>query len=420
LASGYPGAPANCNVPTQKDWLVDYMNDDYYWFDKMGRRNDAATGPADFLDSLIYQPLDRYSAVLRTEEFLTEVADGQSLGWGDDYLVWSSAARTSLTFALIEPLSPLGQEGVKRGDEVISIDGRNPRDIAANGLRSATSQADPRTFVIKDSTGTQRTILRAANLYNLTPVQSAKVLTTTSATGTTVNVGYLSYTQFIDAGNAGLGRAFNDFAAKGVQELILDLRYNGGGGVRLARDLSSMIGGPTLNNQVFIDLRANAKNQASNFKLPFVGTGLPGAQLRGLKRLIVIASQDTASASELVINSLRPFLNEIVLIGEKTYGKPFASQPRDACGLTYAIIIAQLFNSRGEGAYTDGIAPTCNVADDFTRPFGDPAERRLSAALNYIQTGTCPALASKAEAHSAQAPFASRLLNPRRKLALMQ
>jgi hypothetical protein len=69
LASGYPGAPANCNVPTQKDWPVDYMNDDYYWFDKMGRRNDAATGPADFLDSLIYQPLDRYSAVGFTRPF---------------------------------------------------------------------------------------------------------------------------------------------------------------------------------------------------------------------------------------------------------------------------------------------------------------------------------------------------------------
>jgi carboxyl-terminal processing protease len=386
--AGYPGEITSCAVADQKSWLRAYMNDRYYWYDKQGQPKDSAAGPAEYLDSLVSKPIDRYSFTQSTTSFLQLFQEGERLGWGYS-LAWADAAQTILKFSLIEPLGPLALAGVQRGDQVISIDNFTPQQIVNGVLTAPTSEASPRTFVVRNSAGVERTILLAARLFKLSPVLTRKVVDVATATGNR-KVGYLAYNEFISPGNAALGEAFNFFATQNVTELVLDLRYNGGGSVNVSRDLASMIGGAGLDGKVYADFRYNAKHSAENTPVRFRAAGLPGAALASLKRLVVITSEDSASASELVINSLRPYM-EVVLIGDTTYGKPYGSQPREACDVTYAIIVTESFNALGQGGYSDGIAATCKVPEDLSVPLGDAAEGRLSAALSYIQTGACPA-----------------------------
>ncbi len=110
----------------------------------------------------------------------------------------------------------------------------------------------------------------------------------------------------------------------------------------------------------------------------------------GLKRVFVIGSGATASASELVINGLRPFV-DVVLIGETTYGKPYGFVPRSACGTTYEAVNFESLNALGVGGYTAGFQPDCLVADDLDHALGDSSERRTATALNYVATGRCGA-----------------------------
>ncbi len=115
----------------------------------------------------------------------------------------------------------------------------------------------------------------------------------------------------------------------------------------------------------------------------------------------MITSGATASASELLINGLRPFM-QVVLVGETTYGKPFGAAPRSACGTTYSAVQFETVNGEGAGGYTAGFQPDCLVPDDLDRQLGDPQEARTRAALEYIANGRC----------TAQSPLSAALARP--------
>jgi carboxyl-terminal processing protease len=387
--AGYPGGPVSCSVDDQNAWIRAFVSDQYYWYDKQGTPNPNAATPGVYLDSLLYKPVDRYSFAQSSASFNRLFKEGERLGWGYAFQP-TNTVPPSYKFSIIEPLSPLGLAGVQRGDQVISIAGMLPEQINSSGLAGASAAGQTRTFVIQ-SASVQRTLNLPSALFKLSPVLASKVLSVVGPGGTgTTTVGYLAYNDFITPGNAALGAAFNHFAAKRVTELVLDMRYNGGGDVAVARDLASMILGVGSNGKVFADARFNAKNSASNTRILFKDTDLPGTQLAGIKRLVVIGGEETASASELVINGLKPYM-DVVLIGATTNGKPYGSQPRSACSTTYSLVGLEFFNALALGGYSDGIAPKCTVAEDVSLPFGNSSEGRLSAALEYIQTGACPA-----------------------------
>ena len=143
--------------------------------------------------------------------------------------------------------------------------------------------------------------------------------------------------------------------------------------------------------RMFAYLRFNDKQIANNVRVGYneaESQPLP----EGLPRVIVIGSGSTASASELFINGLRPFV-DVVLIGETTYGKPYGFVPRSDCGTIYNAVQFEILNADGVGGYTDGLAPACQVADDLDRQLGDPVERRTRVALDYVVTGRCSAQA---------------------------
>jgi hypothetical protein len=163
-----------------------------------------------------------------------------------------------------------------------------------------------------------------------------------------------------------------------------------------------MIAGARLAGQVFVTLRYNDKHQASNETIRFTPQE---ASLAGLPRVFIIASGGTASASELVINGLKPFM-DVVLVGDTTYGKPYGFVPYSYCGTTYNAVNFESVNAQGVGGYTAGFAPTCPAADDLDHALGDPNETRLKTALGYISTGTCPqpGQSARIQASAAVAP----------------
>lgn len=407
-SSGFPNDPVSCSVDGQRAWLRDYMNEEYFWYDKQGVPNAAAKTMDEYLDSLLNKPIDRYSFAESTVASNQFFVEGTRTGYGYA-LGWADTAQTLLKVRIIEPLSPLGLGNLlRRGDTIISINGFTPKQIFNGEVGSVSTEGVLRTFVVANDAGVQRTFSVNSVTFKLSPVITSQVFT--AANGD--KVGYLLYEEFITTGEAALGVAFNSFRQAGVKHIILDFRYNGGGSTAQARNIASMIGGSTVAGKVFAQYRFSAKKSFDNFNQAFRTSGLPAPALEGVDKVMVITSGSTASASELVINALRPF-KTVLTVGSTSFGKPFAFLPRSACETEYNAVNLEVANAVGFAAYSDGFAPECAVADDFSRQLGDPAEGRTAAALSFIATGRCPAVSgqSKSPAFSPQQAEKSKRLD---------
>jgi hypothetical protein len=211
--------------------------------------------------------------------------------------------------------------------------------------------------------------------------------------------------------------AFQQFKTAAVTDLVLDLRYNGGGYLDIASEAAFMVAGPTFSSGKFFERLAfndkagtsdpinggiNTPTPIFTTSLGFLSTPPAGTPLPylGLNRVFVLTSPDTCSASEAIMNGLRGLGVEVIQIGTTTCGKPYGFYPADNCGTTYFAIQFQGVNYLGFGDYGDGFVPAgtglnglpgCVVADDYAHALGDPAEGQLAAALAYRATpGTCP------------------------------
>jgi carboxyl-terminal processing protease len=384
-ASGYPSAPVSCEVSNQRAWLRDYMNDQYYWYDRQGVPNEAATSMSSYLDSLLFKPTDRYSGAQPTSAFTQFFTEGKRTGYGYSL---SIIGTDTLTVRYTEPLSPVAAQGLKRGDAIISIDGLSPATIIASGLPVVTSVGVPRNFVVTNPTDGTRNFTANSAEFTLSPVLATQVFTANGGR----KVGYIAYNEFISTSSAPLATSIDTLRTAGVQDVIFDMRYNGGGSTQVAQNVATLLGGADLAGNVFTQYQFNDKNTNRNFvdRFPSVSYTTP---LTGLTRVFVISGPNTASASELVINGLRPY-RSVITVGTTTLGKPFAFQPRSACDITYSAVNIQLSNANGFGNYASGIPATCSAPDDLTRQLGDAQEARTAAALAYINTGSCPPVAN--------------------------
>jgi hypothetical protein len=257
----------------------------------------------------------------------------------------------------------------------------------------------------------------AANVTS-TPVQNVGTIGTRSGT-----VGYMLFNDHIATSEQQLIAAFGELAAANVDDLVLDLRYNGGGYLDIASEVAYMIAGPgptagrTFEKTVFNDKYPNMDPVTGSAltPVPFHATsqgfsGPKGQALPALNlsRVLLLTSPNTCSASEAIVNGLRGVGVQVIQIGTTTCGKPYGFYPADNCGTTYFSIEFQGVNAQGFGDYPDGFSPAntasspgvvlpgCSVADDFTHALGDPAEGRLAAALGYRVDEGCPAASTAA------------------------
>ena len=392
--SSEPDAPvaANdaCSVAQQRASLRTYMQDHYYWYPQLRAADESATSMDAYFRSMLFTPTDRFSFSESTAAHNALFTEGRRVGYGYA-LAWADASRTALRVRNVEPASPVARAGLVRGDTILTIDGFSPADIAAGALATVTTPGVHRIFNFIDSAGQHRTLDVASEDFALTPVAATSTFDIVRD-GVPVKVGYIDYTQFVSYSVPALNSAFAGFGADGISELILDLRYNGGGSVATSRDLASMIGGARTAGQLYAYLRFNDKQANATQQVRFKAAADDSAQPppQGLPRVVVIGSEATASASELLVNGLRPFV-DVVLVGATTYGKPYGFVPHDNCGITYNAVEFESLNALGVGGFTAGFAPTCPAADDFDHQLGDANENRTRVALNYLATGSCAA-----------------------------
>ena len=218
----------------------------------------------------------------------------------------------------------------------------------------------------------------------------------------------VGYIQFNDHSTGAQDELITDFFQlrdAGVQDIVLDLRFNSGGFLYIAQSTASMVTGPANNGKVFEQLQYSDKRAAESAAsiLNFIGTvqypevrypaGSELPQLN-LPRAYVLTSGATCSASESIINSLRGIDVQVVQVGGTTCGKPYGFHQKNNCGMAFFPIEFKGSNAKGFGDYTTGFAPTCAVADNPAAVAGSSSDPLLNAALRHADTGSCPAIAS--------------------------
>ena len=163
------------------------------------------------------------------------------------------------------------------------------------------------------------------------------------------------------------------------------MRYNGGGLVKIAEHLVDLILGSRVTKQEIIKIVYNDKHKDQNYS--YEGNVLENS-LEGVRQIAVIVTSGTASASEMVINSLKPFA-DVALFGKTTYGKPVGMNSKDICDQTIVPITFKYTNSEDYGDFFLGMDPDCNSEDDFKHDFGDVDEDGVKSALYYFENGKC-------------------------------
>ncbi|MFO1268481.1 MAG: S41 family peptidase [Rubrivivax sp.] len=394
---GFHDDEPSCSNFDQKAWLGDFMNDWYFWYRLSPRPNPSGYASVqDYYAALLYTgtdpafPADRFSRSESTASFNRFYGDGQTLGYGVAVNGFEVAAGGPLYVRYVEPASDAAVKGVVRGDEVVSVNGRTAAEmILADDYSLLTAQhaGDLVTLQLRRA-GATRTVVVEAKVFSLTPVSGAQVLATPGGR----TVGYLMIKDMLAQADAGLDSAFALFRSRGVQDLVLDLRYNGGGLVAVGTTLASYVAGArgfngasarTYASLLFNDKRAAANNQAFRFE--------NHANALGVARVYILTGPRTSSAAEQVINGLAGIDVQVVTVGDTTYGKPVGSMPVGYCGTTYSAVNFESVNARNEGRWFDGLDATCPVAEDFTRGVGASDDPLLVAAAHHADSGACPA-----------------------------
>ncbi|MES2581409.1 MAG: S41 family peptidase [Pseudomonadota bacterium] len=408
------------SIDTEKSWVRSFMDETYLWYKDVPVVNAANYTLAGNGNSVLQtlnayfqalktrnttasgKPVDQFSFTLSTVDLINQQS-GIASGYGFRRSTLTTALPRVVRILYVEQGSPAQLAGVLRGDTITSIDGVDINDTTGLGIAALNAGLAPtvankttRFGLLAANASTPRFVdITSSQTIAVTPVALSSVITDGSNT-----VGYLVLNSFsVVSAEKQLVDAFTLFKNARVNELVVDLRYNGGGYLDLANELAWMIGDTTLAGKTFEKLSCNDKNLLPfcNTTSPFhqttqgfsVAAGQPLPQL-GLKRVFMLTSGSTCSASESVFNGLSPFM-EVIRIGGTSCGKPYGFSYENNCGTSYAAMQFKGVNALGFGDYADGFAPHCAVADDLTRQRGDPAESMLSGALAYMRTGACPA-----------------------------
>ena len=369
-----------------RDSLYFLMKQWYFWYKEMPPVvKENYDDPYELLEAMRYRTLDKWSFVADYDEFIAEM-QGEFVGHGirigiDD----SDKAR----IAMIYNKSPLYGNGVRRGWIVKTVNGQDIARIIINGDSEAYNNTmGPGTagiinnFVFINPDGEEVAISSAKKSFTINSV----ILYDTLHLSNEKIAGHLVFESFIQPSSGELVEAFEFFHSCGVNDLILDLRYNSGGYLFVAQELASYITGNSLalSKKVFATLKYNDKNQSQNESYPFLSTSSP----LDLNRIVFITSRLTASASEAVMNGLEPYL-EVAAVGDTTLGKPMGMN-----GWTvgekyfYWPITFKMVNADNVGDFFDGIPPEKTAPDDITRDFDDRNEACLKEAVRYLETGS--------------------------------
>lgn len=401
----------------EQKWVNAYLNERYLWYKDMPTNVQATAATynlytpdgyfryGDSLTNYFYDLLNQKttSSGKKVDEFsfLTSTAawnqydNSVELGYGFN-VTGTVGSSSGVVISYVYPGSSGDTAGFKRGDKIVSIDGYSAAstnvDVAIafyNALfpttTSTTVPAKSHTFALSRS-GTSLSITATPKTETLKQVEY-KVLT-----NGTKKVGYLLFNSHVLSAEPDLIAAATTFKNQNVNDVVIDMRYNGGGYLSIASALSySVAGAAKTAGKTFDALTYNDKRTKENIAFPFYNTSSSGIAMPSLNmtRAYVLASANTCSASEAVVNGLRGVGVDVQLIGATTCGKPYGFVPQDNCGVTYAAMEFVGFNAKNEQVNPDGMVPNCTAGDDLTHALGDSSETMLSIALRMQQGSSC-------------------------------
>lgn len=414
-----PTASRGCSLRERQDWAAAQLREWYLFPETLPTSLDPSVYASvpDYIDALTAtarsQRRDRYFTYLTSiAEENAYYSSGSSAGFGIR-LAGDAGQRRVVVSEAFEG-APALAAGIDRGTEILAIgtSTANLRTVdsivAAQGLAGVTDALGPST------TGTTR-LLRVADAGGTRDVTIAKtdftLLPVSSRYGTRIiddggrRVGYVNLRTFIDTADPALRSAFQQFRDAGITDIVVDLRYNGGGLVSIAELMSDLLGRDRSTSEVvsYTTFRPEkaGENEVRYFK--------PQPQSVAPTRLAFIGTGGTASASELVINAAVPYLHDrAALIGTNTYGKPVGqiALDRSACDDRLRVVAFATQNAARRGDYYDGLAATveasCQAPDDLSRPLGDPLEGSTRQALDFLAGRSCTRIATGATSQSAR------------------
>lgn len=371
---------ADCSIDFQNRYVYTLMEEIYLWQEEMPVVDPVDyDSPAALLQDLIVPEKDRFSFIGPADEVGLFLEEGVYLGLG---IQIQPDDRGSLRLALVHPGSPAALAGLRRGDRLIEINGR---DVAEPGVTGEEldfgSPGETARLTVETREGDRVTVTLAADWIVTEPVFYHDILEQDGR-----RVGYLVFNDFLQKAIDDLDAVFAGFQEAGIDDLVLDLRYNSGGTPEVAVRLAGWIAGDAVDgNDVMAEMIHNDSYAEADRTIFFD----PIDEAPSLDRVAIITSRRTASASEMLVNGLAPFM-EVILVGQTTYGKPVGMYVYDLCDKIFLPVTFQMINALGEGAFFDGIPPDCPAGDDLDHSLGDPEEASLDAALYYLANGSCP------------------------------
>ena len=419
-------ASAGCSLSERKTWALGQLQE-WYLFPEL---LDTTVNPAsfatvsDYIDALVAparaQSKDRFfthlASIAQENAFFNS---GASAGFGIR-LTYDTTARRVFVVEAFEG-APALAAGIDRGTEIIAI-GTSASDlqtvdslIQSGGTQAVVNALGPLTAgttrvlrVVINGVSRDLTVSKAD--YTLTPVSSRYGVKVIDNGGT--KVGYINLRTFIDTADPALRDAVATLKSQGVSQVIVDVRYNGGGLVSIADLFGDLLGSNKV-GQVFSYTTFRPSKASNN------DTNLFRAQSQAIAatKIAFIGTTGTASASELLINAFTPYLHaNSALIGTNTFGKPVGQIALDkaSCDDRLRPVAFRTENSAHQGDYYTGLATrmeaTCSAGDDYTKPLGDPAEASVKVALDFLAGRSCSAIASSGQ--SPQAAGRRNLVQP--------
>lgn len=400
-----PATGANDHV---NSWIYENMKYWYYWANEMPDNPDKALEPEPFFESLLSDQ-DRFSWIQENFTDLLNSLRGVSKEAGFEFVLYRESSSNNNVLAqivYIKPNSPASTAGLKRGDIINKINGTQITTENYQDLISKLSENHSLTY--KSIQYEARTFSEAATIdlvpvtYAENPNHLSKVLTYNDR-----KIGYYVYNLFSEGPESGnksysneMDQIIGSFKSQGITDLILDLRFNSGGAESAAQNLASLLVKNATSSTVFVkheynqqvttDVKADPRLGEGYFSVPFLAKSQNiGSQLRD-SRVYVLTGSRTASASELIINGLKPFM-DVYLVGGTTVGKNVGSisiyddeDPENKWGIQP--IVTKLLNSEGQSNYADGFTP--QIADEdnalILYPLGDPRETLLNKTILQI------------------------------------
>lgn len=370
-----------CSIPSQNRFVHEVLLDEYFWYQDIEPTLNYSDfdSPEETLDFLKVEQ-DRFSYITDAEAFYSLFNDGQIIKFGFSFSI--EADNTAIIKYVFDD-SPAGRSALQRGDQIVSVNNQSIEEISSSFGWGTIFGPDevgyPVDMVIRKKAGDVVSVHMEKSVVNINTVLYQSVIQNGGDT-----VGYLVFNSFISTSIDELSAVFDEFKLAGVNKMILDLRYNGGGSVAVAQYLASLMVTNDSDSEVFTLLKHNDKHQDRNRQYNFITL----TNELALDQVTVITTGATASASEMLINGLKPFV-EVKTVGSTTFGKPVGMYPTEFCDKVILPISFSGFNQDGEGEFFDGIAADCAAEDNPDFGFGEIEAPMLHEALYVSLNNSC-------------------------------